>query len=704
MVDTLITRTPNHAPHPKAADILPMGEQSIVASKSFYQETPSRPYFKKIPSSTVPLNKLYFTDASQATEGLVGDIMWTSRTIISQMPGSQLPSGIIADQLIGETTMTNFPRGLIKSAKAVDRLKTAHAIEDTQGTVEAGIDLATGGLQAVYGLDYIGVRNLTVHSAYLPTSAAATAISAVLAILTTIGNILFPISCACVGVWGAFQSWRADKFYEEYKKNGKTFEFLESSLFVSPEKIAEMVEKEEESLQTEGETALEKAFRGKTLPDEGSYGSAFPEEKHTLLNAILLGYFQKYPELLALKELYFSKLSRETFNALELPTAIGLLLALRKIQKKNEARIERTFSQDCLTRIKKAAERGLTERAKSSIPTVKKQALAERAELLKKVDSSYAEKQLEFKTAKWLGIAGAALGVAAFFLTGPYGLLALTIVFAIVCIVTDEDLLKGAFDNQPGSGDKLFIAICAACNLLGIVGSIAAFVLIPGAPLGLLLLSLVAGVIGLCIYGYGYHKATEQEKKWKKEHPTLENLADRLERLRIAGIGWHKLDKKTLTLFKKLPKSVRKAITADAAAHPFDTVSYRKWDSHSRFGQICLERYLKNQIEFDEVTVEQLRRSVKKTAKFFWNQCWYSNKQAFFLEHALLFEELLEAFKANDLLRAQKAYHKIEESDSDVQDKLYENIRNVFKREESNHALQEAVTHIHDRNIQQLAG
>src|SRR5579862_3195313 len=132
MVDTFIARTPHHAPHPKAADIFPIGGQSTIASKNVYQRTSFRPHFKKISFSTIPLKKLYFTDASQDTEGLVGDVMWASRIIISQLPGSQLPSGIIADQLIGETTMTNFPRGLIKSAKAVDRLKTAHAIEDTQ--------------------------------------------------------------------------------------------------------------------------------------------------------------------------------------------------------------------------------------------------------------------------------------------------------------------------------------------------------------------------------------------------------------------------------------------------------------------------------------------------------------------------------------------------------------------------------------------
>jgi hypothetical protein len=691
MVDTFIARTPHHAPHPKAADIFPIGGQSTIASKNVYQRTSFRPHFKKISFSTIPLKKLYFTDASQDTEGLVGDVMWASRIIISQLPGSQLPSGIIADQLIGETTMTNFPRGLIKSAKAVDRLKTAHEIEDTEGTCEAGIDLATGGLQTAYGLDYIGIRNLTVHSAYLPSSTAAQAVSAVLNILTTIGNILFPISCAFTGAWGAFQAWRADKFYEEYKKNGKTFEFLAGSIFASPEKVAEMIEKEEESLQTEGETALKKAFGNQPIPED-AYWSATSEEKHQWLNALCAAHFQKYPELPALKELYFSKLSRETFNALELPTAVGLLLALRKLQQKNEARIERFLGQDCLTRIKKAAERGLTERAESKIPAVKKQALAERTELLEKVDSSYAETQTEYKTAKWLGIAGAALGIAAFFL-GPYGLLALSLVFAIVCIVTDVHLLKGAFDNQPGSADKLFIAICAICSLLSIVGAIAAFVFIPGAPLVLLLLSLAAGGIGLCIYGYGYYKATQQEKKWKEEHPTLEDLADHLQRLRIAGRGRHKLDKKTLALFKKLPRAVRKALTADAAAQPFDTDSYRKWDSQSRFGQICLERYLKNQEE-----CEQLRRSVKKTAKFFWNQWWYSNKQAFFQKQALLFEDLLEALKTNDLLRTQKAYQKIEESDSDIQDKLYENIRNVFKREESIHSLQEAITH-----IQQLA-
>src|SRR5689334_10334437 len=120
MIETIITRTPCLAPRPMADELSPFWEDGALASKrADYSQAFTRPHqFKNIPSVSSTLKQVSFTKASQDPEGLVGDSMSISRLIITKMPGSKLGSGIISDQLIGETTMTSLPRGLIKSAKA----------------------------------------------------------------------------------------------------------------------------------------------------------------------------------------------------------------------------------------------------------------------------------------------------------------------------------------------------------------------------------------------------------------------------------------------------------------------------------------------------------------------------------------------------------------------------------------------------------
>ena len=198
-----------------------------------------------------------------------------------------------------------------------------------------------------------------------------------------------------------------------------------------------------------------------------------------------------------------------------------------------------------------------------------------------------------------------------------------------------------------------------------------------------------------------------KKKKWNEAHPSLDVLQQRLSaRKKDASI-----DAELRAQFKKLPKHLRVQIT-DAAAkqksHRYDLLDHNEvYDQTGKYrarierlGKKCLESYLKNAKLTDSETA-LLRRAVKKTAKFFWMQWWYSNKHEYFRKQALKLEELLAGIKDGDKTKAASAYgHIIQSCDISLQCKLYDNIQRIFKREASVGALSRAIEVVQTKAMQ----
>ncbi len=357
------------------------------------------------------------------------------------------------------------------------------------------------------------------------------------AVFSSIGNIIFlPFNALTVG-WGAFQSHRAHQFYKEYERQGKTFQALTRSVYVSPDKITQMILDDRVGLRIEGETALKKTGVDPLL--RSRYASLDGSRKAALLNTVLSGLFSKeYPELLAMKEFYFPQLDQKTVNSLDLPTVIGLLINVRKLQLKNEGILSQALGSDCLDKIKRAATRGLEARMASSHPDVKEAALAERATLLAEVDTNYVHNQKLYKTLAILGAIGLVLGIAAFLATGHIGLIVMAVLcfaYALSWVIFDVySQSPTAFTGKPGRYDKLFLGLRIAVTILGIVLAIGAIsVLTGGVPLILgLAFSLALGAVMLGIYIHTLYKLKKQQRKWKEDHPEVQTLSQRLVRLK----------------------------------------------------------------------------------------------------------------------------------------------------------------------------
>lgn len=678
-----------------------------ASRKKFVQNTHNQLVIKQIPS-TPALNKPpILSSAALAPESAIMDWSWFVRTAAIE-PCFLTSSGMVVDNALGFTTISNLPQGIVGVINAKEEYDQAIARHDIVTADVATLKMGGNFLQALFGAIYIGLRTGSIASVWNKTQTLAHYLKA----FGLLGEIVLVLAQIPVGIVGLIQWSRAHRFYKEFEAHGKTFQHVIGTIFVSPDAIAQTILDQTSSLRLTGRIALEKACLNAEAAEsaETLYNHLPKEERMKILDAMLVTLFADHPQLPILKEFYFSKLDKEVVHNLELSTVIGLLLHIEHLQKINEVRFESIFGSACLEKVKKAAMRGLEARCADSTPeNVRNNARLERAQLLDEVDSKYAETQKSNMRSIALAVVVIAIGVftlAGFLASGPIGpsvLLGLWILYELTCLYLDIKQLDNAFDGRPGRYDKSFIKTRAFWIAVGLSISIAACIVLSGGT-ALLAASIILGVSMLIAYYVAHRRLDAQEKQWKEDHPSLDNLKQRLSLMDQES----PIDAHLRAQFKKLSKRERILITDAAAQLP--SYRYMGWDlarhfgDNFQFGRSCLEAYLNGE-PFAESEIDYLRRAVKKTAKFFWTQWWYSNQQEYFKEQALKLEELLANIQTAS--QAKCAYKKIELcSDMTLQNTLYANIQRVFKREESVGSLYRAVSTVkemYDYQVQHIS-
>ncbi len=617
---------------------------------------------------------------AQAIVAEISDGFWTGRTVAS-IPTPQGPVDTISSAIYGIHSGQHVPSGGFGLYHKCREMDAAWKRNDKKGMIGAGLGITAYSSQTAIGVSMTGLRGVTIASMASPTT---TGLVTALTLLAKTVNILFCIVYGLFGICFLYENHRARAFYRSHVENG-TFQSLQKAVFVPLGTIVQLIDKEKENLRVKGEAALKKA-------------ACVSRSSEDLDSVLRNEYFQKkYPELAVLKEQYLSKLDESLLADWDLPAVLGLLLKLREMQLTNEAAVEQAVGSGCLEKIKKAAARGLEARLQSSVPAVQKRAREEESKLFTEIKTHFAENIKLRRLIAIMGVAGAIIG-GLVFLTGPQAIvfvvLGLTLALALYCNYVNYCVQKGAFNGQPGSWDKKLIQFLVLFLVASIAASIAICVLFHGSWLALAVL-LAFSLIALYIYWNAYNRAAVQEQKWREEHPTIQDFAKHLEK-RVHQT--ERVDKETLSLFKKLPKDTRVKITN--ASVDQDSDRYADFENHDQLGKEFLHYYFriaKKHLKLEPIEVQQLSRAAKKTAKLLWIQSWYANENAFIGKHsvaelmekqALHLEALREGILNKDYRLAKRAYDRI---DKRVRDILHKNIGKVLKREESFASLSRAV-------------
>jgi hypothetical protein len=666
---------------PLSADTFPLREGHTGASSgAFPLSSKVHPIHKEIPTTRTPEAQLLVSSATSDAIGKAWDTASVFRSLYQDWSDTSHPANIVSDQAAaGFGAFSNLPRGVLKVVKGNAHLEKAQAIGDEEGESTARLEKVTGIFQTLGGATSIGARSTRIANALVSNKrlmVAGTALSFIGGIFSVILNSLF------LG-WAVRQSRRASHFYEEYKRQGKTFEALAGSIYVSSEKLHEWLGTEHRtSLRLTGLTALEKAGA-----DAASARLRFahldPARKIAMWSALVHHFAQENPHLPAMAELYFSQLSYKDIDSLDLPTALGLLLKVSNEQLSNEAHFELAFGADCLHLVKKAAERGLQARMDPAAPKdVRIAAHNECAELLAKIDASYVKMQNNYKSTALLSLAGIGLGIVGFL---TLGLVATAVVSAVGLVfniigAVQSWLTASEFKGPVAPHDRLFVIVMMAIGILGIAAAITAFCIFGGGPVvaAIFAIALVSGLLTLGIYAYTLHQLNKQDESWKKAHSNVDDLISRLSALRSEDA----LDDKTLKLLKQLPKDHRKAIVDEAAL-----AAGRK---RVKFNDLS-----------DAAARDKLRRAVKRTAVFFWKQWWYSNKNPYFEQQAMALQTLLMSIEHANVEQAKHIYRHIE--DDGVKEKLQEYFHKISASEASVKALSDAVYNFRAHQIEQTA-
>lgn len=660
---------------PLEATAFPSGEGRTGASSgAFPLSTTKCPGIKEIPTTYTPEKVHIVSTATLDVVGLASDMAIAERSIYrSILSDMSDPTSITADQAAaGSASLSSTPRAILKVVKEREKVKQSHAIGDEAGEISARLEVATGLVWTLSGATGLGSKTIKIVSSFEPHKG----LLAGNALLSFIGGIFSAALNALFMIGAIRQSRRASHFYQEYKRQGKTFEALVGSIYVSSDKIHTWIEKDRVSLRVTGKAALEKAGIDSSLA-RTRFAHLDSARKLTMVRNLVQHFTQENHQLAAMAELY---LKDEDIDSLDLPALVGLLLKVTNEQLVNEAHFEQAFGTKSLKLVKKAAEAGLQARMHAdTTDAVRKDALEECEKLLAKIESDYALNQSAYKSTVLLTFVGMVLGIVGFFTLGPIGTavvaglsLALNLGNALQSLVLAEK-----FKGPVGCYDRAFIYVCMALTIIGIVAAITTFLVFGGAPI-VFGLAMTVAIITLCVYGYGLYKLHKQDEEWNKEHPdvSVDDLISRVSQLS----GTDAVDEETLKMIKQLPKAHRKAIVDEAAAATHaDRIDFNNQDSQDR-----------------------LKRAVQRAVTFYWKQWWHSHRHPYFEKQALKLQELLASIKNNDVVRANEIFYG-EIEDSEVMDKVQKHFHRISATESSVQTLQHAVQAFREHQIVQIA-
>lgn len=245
------------------------------------------------------------------------------------------------------------------------------------------------------------------------------------------------------------------------------------------------------------------------------------------------------------------------------------------------AKLARITSPEVVKEVQRANKHGLAARLKSSDTSQQFRAGTEVTLLNDKV-SGVAKKNM-WKNATFVlmgltGVVATVLSLGLFATPVGWAIAATVATVALLVIMTGFDWYqwKAGLDQGPvGKHDKLILR-CLIGFLVVSLSVTAGVTFGLGLALTPFIVTMVAGGVSLGVAGLNYHKLKAKQEKWDKEHPSLEQFAERLKFSTSSRLMEDEVD-----YFKLLSKEDRLAVRAhynEEVANP-DAVLQKLYDA-----------------------------------------------------------------------------------------------------------------------------
>ncbi|MCX6990939.1 MAG: hypothetical protein NTX49_07765 [Chlamydiae bacterium] len=514
----------------------------------------------KQPTGSAPSGVPLFTGAAKSAEDVDADYSYALRQFFS-IPGTGFEVG--GQDLMGTTTSFNSIMGAIAAKSAYDRYQGATEMGCgvmSSERVESGVDTVRGVVQSAAGAAYIPYRPLSMTTSILGVNAGSFTAPSVLGQATyslgAVGNILFGIFYACLGIFFASNTARLANFSIKMWKAGdssklsdvgnvaKIITFLKDRIGVTASSTLEQMQKDHPLLYKSElkQVALDstcrfiKATLKEALDQKVPGISKHSEKECREMAEKLLAEFDKLPSDVS-QELCSGLATRlglveNQAKGLSFVELLGLDIKTALRGERNEAELTGYIGGGTVSALKKAMETGLIERLGSDDKVVQDKALEEAAALIKNAKSSMRWNAFVNVGLLFAGVLGVIATILNFIPATAN--LVVTAVIWLVCglamLPVDGYCLFSSqkSDGPIGKYDKTLLYISSAVGVASLVATVVlASVFSMGIPA--LVLGIAIGVLWLGNNMYSMHKLDQKEKKYEMDHPTIASMAKKLQ-------------------------------------------------------------------------------------------------------------------------------------------------------------------------------
>jgi hypothetical protein len=608
----------------------------------------------------------------------------------TQWTAAPMWTGPCVNDVMGITTGLNAFWGANAVLGAQRAYFAADALNDRTGRADALRDLSTGIFQTLGGAAYLVLRPLTV---------AAQVLGATWAVVTNVGivgTILWGFFYLSFMVWGGYRLHDLRQFEAELKAKGSDpaacakllFDHLEVNAKAKFQKMLNAPDSSEALRQNpEGIKGffqnLYTTMGGKVGGPKGrkDYLNALEKDGLSLLvdqflelqekmtkegglsgnslsKAEVANVFKKLFEKVDPQSADFKKLCEQILKPLGIDVAdaealqlsalqvFGFSAALQRSQKKRDAIYGRIMGGDAVSEVHKAFKKGLDIRLNPNFSAIKPEALTEARSLIGRVETGLSERKWYYIAAVVSGALGVIISVATagMFVLNPAALITLSVLTVITILVmfhVDYSSWQAGMQSGPiGKFDKgvaLAMAAIMTIATLTVIGLTIAYGL-PFIGVTALTAGLLIGIPSIAFALYCYYKLEQKDKKWKEDHPTLENVEQALSELSTQR---KQVPEWIMEMVKKLDKKELHALQSEFYTRHVESVP-----------PVALEAALKTAKTNRE---PDLLRACVKTSKIYWKKARLSGK-AQDLQAAQALQNYIDLLKQADLIAADTQF------------------------------------------------
>jgi hypothetical protein len=565
--------------------------------------------------------------------GMTSDVVFAGRTATASN---------VLNEAMGYFTGIMAIGGVFNSLNSYKAFKRATFTSDRWSVVSSSLTSAAGVSQVVFSLGYLANRITYIASAVkrVPqTLSSPSSLGKAAAYTGFIGDGGFTLFGGFLGLFSLVRMGELGRFGWMIRKNSSDKQSLEFLLKESEFDVSAWfreVSHENPDFQADCEKLGQEVLVREVVAGKKEENDEISSEDAAIyLNGIL-------------DEEAAGKLSEELtryiagdFSGWNPFALVGLIVKIQRHQAQREEKMERRIGATLCHRIKKIKKMGVIPRLCNTATTTK--ASQECRDL-----KSNIFKELFFRIGTHfalLSLSGVAmaLGVMSIMMTvglaafPPATLLALTIVFTVLCFVVDFGPFKAAlFASKPNKLNYGLLALSTVCIIASFATGVGLFVAGHFVTVELIKL-IVTTVVSLGINAYAFYRFKKREKEWIKEHPTLTHFKEALEAQNAEAALLPEND----ALFKKLSKE--------------DRIALREQISLTREYRNC------NSCELTNKKHEFVSRGVKKAVSRSWEQYNQDQKNTALFKNACDLQVLQDRLRDGQLQESLRKSKTIED-------------------------------------------